>query len=92
MTAPVHGTLAGFERHRRAEEDPCDLCAAARRGYQSGIRGRQPVPPPSLPDELTVALLRMCRAIVLRRPAGRVLELARTALRVAEARRAGGAR
>lgn len=86
----MHGTLAGYERHRRADSEACDLCKAARRGYQAGIRGRKTPPPPSLPDDLTAALLRMCRAIVLRRPVGSIQTLASEALRIAEQRRTPG--
>lgn len=85
-TRPEHGTLAGYERHRRAKDEICELCRAAQRGYRQGQRNATPPAPPRLPDELTEALLRMCRNIVLRRPAGRIHELAAEALRVAIAR------
>lgn len=86
---PKHGTLAGFERHRRAGDEICDLCRAARRGYEAARRERKAPDPPSLPDELTEVLLRMCRAIVLRRPAGPIRQVAAEALRVAAERQRG---
>jgi hypothetical protein len=77
-----HGTAAGYERHRRARETPCELCRAAKRGYQLGMRRRNEREA-GMPDELTTALLAACRAIVLRRPAPRIQELAAHALQVA---------
>lgn len=83
MTPPLeHGTAAGYERHRRAKEQPCELCQAAKRGYQLGMRRRNERPA-GMPDELTAALLAACRAIVLRRPTPRIQELAAHALQVA---------
>lgn len=76
---PEHGTVAGNERHRRANEEPCELCRAAKRGYLLGLRRRKE----GVPDELITALLAACRAIVLDRPAPRVQELARAALQAA---------
>lgn len=75
---PEHGTVAGYERHRRSKEQPCDLCAAAKRGYQLGIRRRNE----GMSDELIKALLTACRAIALGRPTPRVQELARHALQI----------
>lgn len=83
MTPPLeHGTAAGYERHRRAKEQPCELCRAAKRGYQLGMRRRNERKE-GMPDELITALLAACRAIVLNRPVPRVQELARVALQVA---------
>lgn len=79
---PEHGTLAGHERHRRAKEPSCDLCMAAKRGYQLGMRRRKESAP-GMPDELTAALLAACRAIVLCRPTPHIRELAAHALRTA---------
>ena len=89
----AHGNMRGYDKHRRAGEDPCDLCKAAKSGYEQGKRARHILAPPlpaSLPDELTEALLRACRAIVLRQPPGsQLVGLARHALQVADARRNG---
>jgi hypothetical protein len=86
VTALLHGTLAGYERHRRAGDEYCELCRAAKRGYDGARRDRKSDGPPILPDDLTDALLRMCRAIVLRRPAGSVRSLATEALKAAAGR------
>jgi hypothetical protein len=83
MRGPEHGTLAGHERHRRAKEPSCELCLAAKRGYQLGMRRRNESKG-DIPNELTTALLAMCRAVVLRRPTPRIQELAAHALQVAK--------
>lgn len=83
--APEHGTVAGHERHRRAKEKPCELCLAAKRGYQLGMRRRKERQE-GVPDELILALLSACRAIVLRRPVPRIQDLAAHALRIADER------
>lgn len=80
---PEHGTVAGYERHRRAKERPCELCTAAKRGYQLGMRRRNERKE-GMPDELVAALLAACRAIVLHRPVPRIQELAAHALQVAK--------
>lgn len=90
--ASTHGTYRGFQRHRRLNEQACDLCRAARNGYdqavKAGRRERASPTAPALPDELTEALLRLCRAIVLGRPVGRIRELATAALRAEADKRA----
>lgn len=85
-----HGTYAGYETHRRAKDEICELCMAAKRGYQVALR-RQQAPAAAggrLPDDLTVQLLKVCRAIVLRRPIGSIETLAREALRAATGQQA----
>ena len=80
---PEHGTLAGYERHRRAQEESCELCKAAKRGYQVGMR-RRLEREPGIPDDLTAALLAFCRAVVMRRPVPGIHAAAVRALRIAD--------
>lgn len=36
-----HGTYAGFQRHRKARESPCDPCRLARNEYYAEYRRRR---------------------------------------------------
>lgn len=81
-----HGTYAGYQTHRRAHEAPCELCRAASRGYQQGVRGNQREGVRTLPDELTVALLRVANAYLLGRPVPQMRQLCAEAIRLGHAR------
>lgn len=39
--AAACGTLGGYQRHRRLDEDPCDACRAARNTYQRDHRAQR---------------------------------------------------
>lgn len=39
---PRHGTDAGYQCHRRANETPCDACRAARAAYVRDLRTSNP--------------------------------------------------
>lgn len=84
---PEHGTIRGHARHRRANEQPCELCMAAKRGYEHAVRTRPKPTGPMVSKDLAKALLALCRAIVLHQPVPRIRELAAHALTVAAATR-----
>jgi hypothetical protein len=42
VTGTEHGTDAGYQRHMRRAESPCEECRAARRDYMRDLRVRNP--------------------------------------------------
>jgi hypothetical protein len=86
---PDCGTPRGGERHRREKTPKCELCKAARRGYDQGWDGamakvrRTAVSP--VTRELAEAVVQACRAIIYRRPTPQLRELAVQVVRIADA-------
>lgn len=68
-----HGTFRAYQRHRREKTDPCDLCKAAKRGYDQGYRNavantQARFERATRPARLAEQALDVCRQLVYRRP------------------------
>lgn len=73
MSELEHGTFRAFERHRRHNTEPCDLCKAAKRGYEQGYKNavaktEQRAERARRPAELAEQAMNVCRRLVYRRP------------------------
>ena len=86
---PACGTTKGAQRHRREHSEPCEPCRSVQRGYDAGYKaattkaGRDVRT--AIPRPLAEAVVAVCRAIVYRRPAPQLRELAVAVLRIADA-------
>lgn len=94
MIEMEHGTFRAFQRHRREKTEPCDLCKAARRGYEHGYKNavantEARFERASHSSQLTERALNVCRGLVLRRPPAPLRELAVAIIREADAELAG---
>lgn len=81
-----HGSYAGWQRHYRAGEPACDLCAASKRGYHVGYtQGSKRALAAGRADRLADGAFAVCRALVYRRPLPLVREQAIAVIREADA-------
>lgn len=90
MIEMEHGTFRAFQRHRREKTEPCDLCKAARRGYEHGYKNavantEARFERASHSSQLTERALNVCRLLVHKRPYPVVRELAVAVVREADA-------
>jgi len=86
---PDCGTPKGHQRHMRERTTPCELCKAVRRGYEQGLKAAgsaaMKAARTAIPRDLAEAVVKVCRAIVLRRPAPHIRELAVRVVQIADA-------
>lgn len=85
-----HGTFRAFQRHRREKTPPCDLCKAAKRGYDQGYKNATAntvarMERATRPTLLAEAALNVCRQLVYRHPYPVVREQAVAIIRQTDA-------
>lgn len=85
-----HGTFRAYQRHRREKTDPCDLCRAAKRGYDQGYKNAVAntaarMERATRPVQLAEAALNVCRQLVYRRPYALLREQAVAIIRQTDA-------
>lgn len=64
-----HGSYQGWQRHKRNGDPSCDLCAAAKRGYDVGVRyGTAEARRVTSASRLADRAFAVCRQLVHKRP------------------------